>query len=236
MPYSNDVRAQLLAEAEADVRRWCCPRDQRVEGGRLPDTHWLALFTGEVTEDDAHRFLITFQLNRVAWERAGVAREIARLRTLSTFDPLTDVPELAEKLPTKTKQSRRHSSAASKIATFARPEADVFIWDRLASKAARYRDWHRAGGTGWKRLSSLYRNADGHDYPAFWQACAQAREDERQKVDFQTARDRLIADFRAGAGGAEMADPVHVPEGFIERRLLDKLMFAEGRWIERHRP
>ncbi|WP_312489996.1 hypothetical protein [Sphingomonas sp.] len=235
MPYSNDARAQLLVEAEADVRRWCRPRDQWIGGNRHPDTHWLALFTGLVTEGDAHRFLVTFQLtNHVIWRKQAVAHAIMGLRAKPTFDPVIDIPVLAGQLSTEGRM-RQHSSAASKIATFARPEADVFIWDRLASKSARHRDWHRAGRTGWRRLNSLYRKADGHDYAAFWRACAQAREDERQKSDFRAARDRLIADFRGGAGGAEMADPVHVPDGFIERRLLDKLMFAEGRWIERYR-
>ena len=236
MPFSQDIRAQLLTEADADVRRWCCPKDQRVDGRRLPDTHWLSLFAGDVTKEDAHRFLITFLLtNRVAWQTEGVAQAIMDVRAMQAFDPLEEIPTLAMNLPTGG-PTRQHSSAASKIATFARPEADVFIWDRLASKAARYRDWHRGGHTGWRRLNSLYRRNGGHDYPGFWQACARAREDEREKPDFRAARDRLIADFRAGAGGEDMADPARVPDGFIERRLLDKLMFAEGRWIERHRP
>ena len=102
----------------------------------------------------------------------------------------------------------------------------------MASKAARHRDWVRNGRTGPRHLGRLYKVDGRHDYPAFWRACDQARQEERQKTDFQAARDRLIADFRNGAGGDVMADPVRVPDSFIERRLLDKLMFWEGTLLE----
>ena len=165
MPFSQDIRAQLLTEAEADVRRWCCPKDQRVDGRRLPDTHWLSLFAGDVTKEDAHRFLITFLLtNRVAWQTEGVAQAIMDVRAMQAFDPLEEIPTLAMNLPTGG-PTRQHSSAASKIATFARPEADVFIWDRLASKAARYRDWLRGVRPRPRRPPCPSRLTCAPDYP-----------------------------------------------------------------------
>lgn len=233
MPFPHDIRRMLLARAEEDVRRWCCPREERVDRGRHPDTHWLAVFSGQVEENDARLFLSTFQLTQfVAWDRAGVAEAIMAIHAADAFDPCVDIPQRADTLPISRGQRRQYSSAASKIATFARPRDEIYIWDRLASKAARHRDWVRNGGVGAKYLGRLY-GADGrHDYPAFWRACDQARQEERGKTDFQQVRDRLIADFRQGAGGDVMADPVGVPDSFIERRMLDKLMFWEGTLLE----
>lgn len=231
MPFLDADRARLLMLAEKDVRRWCCPPEEKVLGRYYPDTHWLRLFEGRVSEEDAHRFLVTFQLtNRQAWDKPGVATAIMATRAAAAFDPLVDIARLAGGLPARNARPRRHSSAASKIATFTRPEADIFIWDRLASKAARHRDWHRGGRTGRRRLNALYRTDGQHDYPSFWYACDAARADERGREDFCDARDRLIADFRRGAGGRYMAE--RIDDGFVERRLLDKLMFAEGQLLE----
>lgn len=233
MPFSPADRARLLRIAEQDVRDWCCPPDQRTQARRYPDTHWLSLFTGPVSAEDAHHFLVTFQLtNRIAWDKPGVAAQIMVERARARFDPTADVPTLAIALSGLSANRQRHSSAASKIATFARPESDIFIWDRVASKAARHRDWHRRNRMGRRRLNGLYQTAGQHDYPAFWQACDAARTDERAQPDFQDARDRLIAHFRNGAGGALMRDPTRITDTFIERRLLDKLMFAEGQLLE----
>lgn len=233
MPFPIEIRRMLLTKAEQDVRRWCCPREDLVDVGRHPDTHWLWLFAGPVAENDARLFLSTFLLTQfVAWDRAGVAASIMATHAEATFDPIADIPRLAATLPIRAGRRRHYSSAASKIATFARPQDPIYIWDRLASRAARHRDWVRNGGVGAKHLGRLYRNEAGHDYPAFWRACDQARQEEREKPDFQQARDRLIADFRVGAGGDVMADPIRVPDNFIERRLLDKLMFWEGTWLE----
>lgn len=233
MPFSPDDRRKLLMKAEQDVRRWCCPREQRVDRGRPPDTHWLWLFPGQVGEQNARLFLSTFLLTKfVVWDRAGVAAAIMATYAAETFDPCVDIPRLAGELPILRGQRRQYSSAASKIATFARPRDEIYIWDRLASKAARHRDWVRNDRVGTKHLAKLYGDATGHDYPAFWRACDQARREEREKPDFQQARDRLIADFRQGIGGAVMADPDRIPDHFIERRLLDKLMFWEGTLLE----
>ncbi|WP_322964869.1 hypothetical protein [Sphingomonas fuzhouensis] len=223
----------LLARAEQDVRRWCCPREARVDRRRHPDTHWLWLFSGQVEANDARLFLSTFLLTKfVAWDRAGVAAAIMAIQAAAAFDPCVDIPRWADRLPILRGQRRQFSSAASKIATFARPRDEIYIWDRLASKAARHRDWVRNGRVGAQYLGRPYEADGRHDYPAFWRACDQARREEREKVDFQQARDRLIADFRHGAGGEVMADAARVPDSFIERRLLDKLMFWEGTLLE----
>lgn len=233
MPFPQDIRRMLLARAEQDVRRCCCPREQRVDQGRHPDTHWLAVFSGQVEANDARQFLSTFLLTQfVAWDRAGVAAAIMTIHAADAFDPCVDIPHWADRLPISRGQRRQYSSAASKIATFARPRDEIHIWDRLASRAARHRDWVRNGRVGAQYLGRPYGGDGRHDYPAFWRACDQARQEEREKTDFQQVRDRLIADFRHGAGGDVMADPVRVPDSFIERRLLDKLMFWEGTLLE----
>ncbi|MET4897335.1 hypothetical protein RN629_09220 [Sphingomonadaceae bacterium jetA1] len=191
------------------------------------------LFLGQVEDQDVRLFLSSFQLTRfVAWDRVGVAGAIMATRAAAMFDPHVDIPRLAHNLPILRGRRREYSSAASKIAIFARPQDPIYIWDRLARKAARHRDWVRGGRTGPKYLGRNYGNEDGHDYPAFWRVCDAARREEREKADFQQAYARLILDFRNGAGGDVMADPATTPDHFIERRLLDKLMVWEGMLLE----
>lgn len=225
-------RETLLRAAAIGVKKWCCPPEELVDGRRRSDTFWMLLFTDldqkDVTKDEAHLFLVTFQLtNRVSWEKEKVAEAIKRLRDSRGFDPLTGVPELSKVLAECNTRKTRQTSAASKIATFTKPDAQVFIWDKLASRAARYRDWHRDGRVGRLR-SAPYLNGKDHDYPAYYAACARALDDERRRPDFVATLTEVVDHFRAGTG--PMADREIVDDGFIERRLLDKLMFAEG-WV-----
>jgi len=229
----DNYRCTLLGAAANGVKKWCCAADQLVDGRRRPDTFWMELFGGleerRVTQQDAHLFLVSFQLtNRVVWDKPAVADIISDIQTAATFDPLVDVPALGKRLSEANRRRTQQTSAASKIATFARPTSRVYIWDALASRSARYRDWERGGRTARMKRKILFTSGRDHDYPAFYAACDRALEDEREKADFVEARDTLIASFRAAAGA--MADPQQVPDDFIERRFLDKLMYAEG-WI-----
>lgn len=228
-------RKELLAAAEADVIKWCGPHDQKI-GRNQPDTHWLMLFQGRyggpVTAEQAHRFLVTFQLTMFrTWNVDAAAEAIRDTSEASEFTPLTAIPALSARLAPLVERSTQETSAASKIATFAQPTTRVYIWDKLATRSARYRDWVRSGGTGRKKLGSLFVHEGRHDYPAYYAACDRAMEDERERPDFIAARDRLIARFRAGDG--IMSEAAIATDDFIERRLLDKLMFAEGNLLRR---
>lgn len=226
----QENRSALLRAAVRGVEKWCAPPDEMV-GNRFSDQYWIALFTGDaaVNSDHAHRFLTSFQLtNHVRWDKEGVAGAICKLRTINHFEPLRHVPLLAQDLQALNKRNTRQTSAASKIATLAKPQSTVFIWDKLANRSARFRDWIRGERNAPTGAASVYLNEGQHDYRAFYSACERALHDERARGDFRSAVDHLIAHVRRLRG--PMADASLVPSGFIERRLLDKLMYAEG-WV-----
>lgn len=235
----NDYRADLILAATRSVERWCVHPDEMVDGRRHPDTYWMLLFGGlgqrPVNAEDAHRFLVTFMLtNRVRWDTQMVADVITELQYKPDFVSKHDVPAMSLRLTEANARHTQQTSAASKIATFAKPNATTYIWDKLASKSARDRDWRRGNYEGRARINAQFTNEGRHDYPAFYDACERAMSDERQCPDFTVARDELIQRFRGGNG--PMADPELVSDSFIERRLLDKLMFAEGWVIDRQLP
>lgn len=229
-------RETLLKVASADVKKWCAPSSELV-GKKRADTFWIELFgsenPAEITEREVHLFLTSFQLtNRVEWDKPRVARLIMEIRASKSFDPMKDVPELAQELQNCNKRRTRQTSAASKIAVFSKVMATVFIWDQFVSKSARWRDWIRGGRTGAPRLSSLYLDKNqNHDYPAFFAACDQAFEEEQSEADFHSVLSELDAYFRHGS--SVMANRATIRLDFIQRRLLDKLMFWEG-WVLDH--
>jgi hypothetical protein len=219
----TESRAQLLKAAIADVRKWCAPSSTLVEGKHRPDTFWIELFdSSTLTGEDAGRFLTSFQLtNRVKWDKPAVALLVIDLASRDAFDHTADMPHLVDRVSGCTFRKTRQISASSKIAYFAKPKAKVFIWDRLARKSAKH------------RLGPGDSNPE-KDYPAFFAACDRALRDERAKPDFGSAVETLNRDFLQGGG--VMADRSKIPLDFIERRLLDKLMFAEGLSLEKNKP
>ena len=103
-----------------------------------PDTFWIELFDANnysaITEGHANDFLVSFQLASrwVTWCNARVARVMSGVPMSAAFDAVVKVPLLAEELRACCRQKTLQTSAASKIATFAKPAIRVFIWDRFA--------------------------------------------------------------------------------------------------------
>jgi hypothetical protein len=207
-----------------------------VNKGSHPDTYWIELLdfesSSEIAEKDAIDFLVSFQLTRyLTWYKSDVAALMSRVRSLTAFEPKVHVRSLAEDLRACNSRRTRQTSAASKIAAFSKPRARVFIWDSLASRSARWRDWKRRLPHRERPSSALYTLANGeHDYPSFFAACESALEDERNFPDFRNAVELLDREFLCSGG--VMGNRAKIPTAFIERRLLDKLMFWEG-WFLR---
>jgi len=223
-------RRRLLAAAKDDTLKWCPPPDERVADRHLSDQYWMGIFdpasAGVVDAQTVHRFLVQFQLtNRVVWDKPAVAAAIERLRSVGAFEPVAGVAALAEELRTCNARGLRQTSAASKLSVFAKPAAEVFIWDALASLSALLRDRLR-GEPGRRGAKHFLLPGGGHDYAAFHASCARAMAEERDRADFRDAVADLDAHFRGRSG--PMGDRTRVPLSFVERRLLDKLMFWEG--------
>ncbi len=230
------ARDDLMRRATLDTRKWCVAPASVVGRNRHSDQHWMERFSAErLTELDAtiaHRFLVSFQLtNRVAWDKERVAAEIRAFVSREMRNPLIAIATLAAGLRESNGRRTRQTSAASKVGMFAKPAAPVFIWDGLTACSARARDWYRAGQQTPRHARSVFRDDAGeHDYGAHHSACARALADERARDDFNEA----VADierFLLVVGGP-MGDRALVPANFVERRLLDKLMFWEG-WLMR---
>lgn len=224
--FSGEDRPDFLKLAAEDMLKWCAPPQVSVDG-RASDQFWICLFTSQnspITEDEAIRFLAGFQLtNRVKWKRDCVARLMTDLRGQSVSDPVLTTIDLAGKLGIAADKGGQQISAASKILNFAKPGAEIFIWDRLARLSARYRynDDPPPGAKG------RYRD---NDYQAFHDACRRILDKELDRDDFKATAASVTHRLRHGAG--PMADPATVPDRFIQRRLLDKLMFWEGKSLE----
>jgi hypothetical protein len=226
-------RLHFLDLAVKDTKKWCVLPDQLAEPKKPSDQHWIRLFataaSRPVTKDDAKAFLITFMLIRASWKLENVASAINLFAGIETLEPTSSIEAFAKQLRKLNALERRQTSAASKIANFAYPRAQVYIWDALATKSARLRDKERSGSRS--RALGIYKEGAEHDYAAFHAACALAHEEERAKPDFLEAVAHLDAYFQAQGG--PMANRDDVPLGFIERRLLDKLMFWEGWAVDR---
>src|SRR6266480_373822 len=118
MDYENLINSRkiLIRKAVADVEKWCAPSLTRV-GRKHPDTFWIELFdpanSSEITKDDAHLFLTSFQLtNRVIWNKKAVAALMGKVRSHSTFKPIEDIPTLADQLRQCSRDTRQTSAAS----------------------------------------------------------------------------------------------------------------------------
>lgn len=226
-------RSRFLDLAVRDTIKWCVPPDQMAESRKPSDQHWIQLFktSGDipVSSADARRFLITFMLIRASWNLEEVAEGINQFSALRPFRPIDAIPSFANELRRMNVLQRQQTSAASKIANFAHPTAAVYIWDALATKSARLRDRER--GAKQPRNLGIYKTGGEHDYAAFHAACVLAHDDEKKRADFVDAVAHLDTHFRSQAG--PLRDRDSIPTDFIERRLLDKLMFWEGWAIDR---
>jgi hypothetical protein len=214
-------RAQFLREAVEDAKKWC-PAPEVLVGGKRSDQFWLQLFSpasASVTADDAFCFLVSFQLtNRIAWDKNAVATRINKFRQEASSDVRAAISALALDLGRCILSARkgRQVSAASKIAFFTRPCQDVYIWDQFARKAAGFRDG---------------RSATFDDYASYSDSCARALEKERLREDFVD----VFQEFRnyiRHVGGPMAESEIMDGSSFLERRILDKLMFWEGKWLQ----
>jgi hypothetical protein len=231
-------RPCTIKRAVNDVMKWCQPPDGLVEGKRRSDLYWLQKFAfdGEHTDVNiAHEFLVSFQLtNKTAWNKQSVANEIIAFAETAVVCSVTEVQGLAARLREHIHSRNRGcpTSAASKIATFAKPSEQIFIWDQLASRSARLRDHLRSSRTDrHPRLNALYKRAGAHDYEAYHRACLAALGEEQERDDFAAALHRVKAHVDEAWGPQRRQRYGPIDAGFIERRLLDKLMFWEGHWI-----
>jgi putative zinc finger/helix-turn-helix YgiT family protein len=213
----REQRPSFLRQALKDAKKWCQAPETLVEGKRS-DQFWLRLLSVEqVTADDAYCFLVSFQLtNRVTWQKDAVAEQINKFRGEDAPDIRTAVSELADALSGCTSEKRkRRTSAASKIAFFAKPRQEVYIWDQFARESAGFRNG---------------RSAAFRDYASYSASCSKILAQERNMPDFLDS----IQEFRSYLKqvGGPMGDSTIAPDSFIERRFLDKLMFWEGKWLK----
>lgn len=231
-------RTDLLAEALAEAKKWCVAPGIPVERSKRSDQYWLTTFPSPavtVSDEDVRRFLSIYGLSRwVKWNERGVANCIEALRGEAESDPAATVSALTYALlgqiigATRTRQT----SAASKIAFFTLPGRELFIWDQFAIRSARFHEWLSTNSERSPRsFHRAYMLRGASDYGGFAVACRQKLAAERQRPDFGECV-AAFGHYLRGVGGP-MADGLDTGSGtFHERRLLDKLMFFEGRYLE----
>lgn len=220
-------RAKLLDQASDDTIRWLSGPDEKVLG-KPSDQFWLRLFASayEITPADAHKFLVTFQLtNRVKWDKERVAELIRGLVYSEHMEPIVAIPALAEDLRAANARGTKQTSAASKLATFAKPFQPIFIWDNLARRSAANR-LKLTNRIGRPVRNPFVSNSGEHDYAAYYTASEETFAEELSRPDFLEKLDAVIQNVRSVDGPLSRASDI--PDEFIARRFLDKLMFWEG--------
>jgi hypothetical protein len=236
----QELTARLETEKKFHIQRAlseACYWGRGVEPNQKKpsDQTWIKVFsTGRATVEEVGRFFVTYQIHRSSWQFEKVAIVANALCSVSNWSTPEEIEKLAKSLPetiqsgddNKSGQHSHRTSAASKIAMFARPGDDVFIWDRLATVAMGVRTGTSKGAT-----KALKYSASGpNGYQAFHADCSLALANELKCKEFASAVDDFMhytGFTRAGRYNTPLAD-----RGYFERRLFDKLLFCEGVRIE----
>jgi hypothetical protein len=196
-----------------------------------------AFSTPTVTSDQMRTFLSSFQSVRDTCDYAEAADLVNELIGKQDFDPLSGIESLAEALRVVTERRTPQTVAASSICLFAKPTAKVFVMGDLLCYSARLALWDGSDRSSAPLLGVPF-HADGweardgngtEDYGAYARACEVVLEGLRAAEGFQKALKRFSDYLESVPGPMRTRDGV--PEDFVERRLLEKLMSCEGWYI-----
>jgi hypothetical protein len=215
-------RSRLLDTAYDDVLRWHRSPDAQIEQ-RRPDSFWLQLFRAPEAErrdpSVVHDFLSSFHLEgRREWDQNAVGLFLGELPRMDVEDPIDYVSSQTERLSKCGEGRAPCLEAASKIGMFARPSLAVLIFNPLVWRAVK----HRRQLTARSPFAGIAALAVRQPrYPTYHAALAQVLEAERGRDDFGSKI--------AGLECSLTADVLQVTSrDYLERRLLDKLLFWEG--------
>jgi hypothetical protein len=208
---------------------------------RLPhrsEQYWLQAFsTPGVTAEQMRHFLASFQFVRDKCDYEEAADLVNELIRTQDFDPLSDIETIAGALRAVTDRRTPQTVAATAICMFAKPSAKVFVMGDLHCYSARLALWERSGRAvppllgvpfhddGWEVNGS--RGTE--DYPAYAQASEAVLEGVVEAEAFKNALNRYLDYLESVQGPMRLRE--NAPIGFVERRLLEKLMACEGWYI-----
>ncbi|MGH6895526.1 MAG: hypothetical protein ACREJ5_03125 [Geminicoccaceae bacterium] len=242
-------RARLLTEATEDAVRWLGTENI---GRKCPETCWLSGFADphQVNGDLISNHKKTWSIQGVAGNpyelmAQSIRQAIAKRPTANLPADearnwvATQVSELASELgklavacmkPRKDGKERTntHTSWASKILHHAWPDVRTFVWDANALLAL---------STRLRRRLTVCR---GYCYRDFLDECEVDLEDLRRCVEFQAGLNRLIRergsvlrDHCKDIAKLGENDQRVISQDFLERRLYDKYLWAEGDFMKR---
>ncbi|TBY27433.1 hypothetical protein [Rhizobium leguminosarum] len=234
------VASRIRSEKVYNIRRAlseACYWGRSIEENQKKpsDQRWIENFsTGIATITDLKKFFPTYQINRASWKFDDILGEVNRLHGEEGWTPVAGVSELAKSLAStledtadgKSLKDGDRTSAATKIAIFARPADNVFIWDRLARVAAGLRTADRRGLT--KTVGYSVNGAYG--YREFHSDCLVELQTELENDQFKKAVEDFMAFTEFTRSGRN--SPGLACRSYFERRLFDKLLVCEGQRIE----
>lgn len=206
------------------------PHPSQMINRKRSEQYWLEAFSKpEVDRKKACIFFRNFQLEsqNVKFDYQAVAEEInaAILDTKPAVSQVENLSSKLEKLITTNKDGRQ-TSAASKLLTFVKPNEEVYIWDKYANQAVRWRNRVPKG------LRDYYLDAEeNHNYSAYVEASHLAFIAEKQKSEFQDAVHKFDSQTQRAQG--PISNRQKIGFEFLERRLFDKLMYMEGEAISK---
>jgi hypothetical protein len=236
----QDLASRLRAEKRFHIQRALsesCYWGRAIERNQKKpsDQRWIETFSkGSATIDDVKEFFPTYQIHRAPWQFETVAIQVNGLHDDKDWTPTSGIQALAKSLPKalenskdgKALQDGHRISAASKVAMFARPGDDVFMWDRLANVAVGVRV--AARNTVAKAIKYNVKGPNGYD--VFHRHCMRELKAELEVVEFIAAVDEFM-DFTAFTRSGREPEQL-AGRRYFERRLFDKLLVCEGVRIE----
>jgi hypothetical protein len=237
-------RTLFLDDTLKDVMENCGKHAK--DGSCRSDQEWLEFFSSKTPLHccDVCCFFVEWQL-QTKWNFPKIAMRIKEWSEKYPTEVQEEhvperVIELRDSLADCWKPNPGHydaTSAASKIAFFAKPHWKVFIWDQHARRAAWFRHWLRASaGTEPPRfgdLSQLDKKEGKSNYCWHWTACAEALKEEQGPVNDFAPKIEEFRKFINRENGPMAASDI-INSSFIERRFLDKLMLQEGKWVKKN--
>ena len=242
-------RDRFLVQAFEDVQKWCVEPGALV-GRKHSEQHWVSMFTEfrasrgkkqRLDEASVGDFLKDYGLHEAEWDKTrlieclGDINRAVRKKKLRASVGHSIVSRLEKSLRRRAHGDRQSTSAASKLAMFSHPNAEIFVWDTNSRISAEWRQASQDDGNTVRTAdSSLFQKRSGterrHDYKAFHRACRKALRRERKNEDFEQKIDALMKHLDSIDG--PMKKRKVCSKNYIRRRFLDKLMYWEGRWLK----
>jgi len=224
------IRALLIRAAELDVQRYFRPPGEHVYNGsevHVSELDWLLRFGKcKISPDMVRDFVRVYRLYRcVSWECNTLSDVVGSWPARSSGFHFGVLQSRIDELVDCHAQRKFLRSAASKLSFFTNPFSHVFIWDSNARRAIDHRYPLRA--------HPRQNGYTDRELQRFWENAPSCLSDELGRGDFRRSLNSVVP-LLDPVRGSVFSSNEQLIRDFAARRLLDKLMYYEGRLLKEH--